>query len=164
MKEETNLDIEVSKLLAIDTDWPNRTMNFYFECALRHGYPDLGAPLPRREVTKLKWFRVSELPDDMYSPHKRFLTNVLPEIPRLPGVNWIPNQQRPKWWHRFSKAEKIRWQIWNWAGDPKLALSSLVDEARRILDCEVVSLFVVQQPIQIMSPDFNLPADIEGTL
>ena len=164
MKEETGLDIEVVKLLAIDTDWRNRTMNFFFECALRHGYPDLAAPLPNPEVTKLNWFRISELPHNVYLPHKTFLKDVLPGIPRLPGVSWTTNQQRPRWWDRLSRAEEIRQQLLNSTGDPKLPLATLVGEARDILSCEVVSLFVTEPPVQIVSPDFNLPTDIEGSL
>jgi 8-oxo-dGTP pyrophosphatase MutT (NUDIX family) len=164
VREEIGLDVEIVKLLAIDTDWRHRTMDFYYECALRRGYPDLAAPLTNPEVTKLNWFRISELPDNTYLPHKRFLTEVLPGIPRLPGVSWTANQQRPKWWNRLFRAEEIRQQLLNSTGDPKLLLSSLVDEARCILNCEVVGLFVTEPPVQIVSPDCNLPADIEGSL
>lgn len=164
VREETGLDVEVVKLLAIDTDWHTRTMDFYYACALRHGYPDLAAPLPNPEVTKLNWFRISELADNMDSRHKRFLMEVLPGIPRLPGVSWTANQQRPKWWNRLCRAEEIRQQLLNSTAGPKLLLSSLVDEARSILNCEVVGLFMTEPPVQIVSPDCNLPADIEGSL
>jgi len=164
LREETGLDVEVVKLLAIDTDWHTRTMDFYYECALRHGYPDMAAPLPNPEVTKLNWFRISRLPDNMDPRHKRFLMEVLPGVPRLPGVSWTANQQRPKWWNRLYRAEAIRRRLLNSTESPKLLLSSLVDEARCILNCEVVGLFMTEPPVHMVSPDCNLPADIEGSL
>ena len=164
IKEETRLDIEVVKLLAIDTDLDAGTMDFYFECALCHGYPDLDAALPTSEVTKLRWFRISGLPGDVWLSHRRFLADVLPRIPRVPGVSWIVEQRPPPWWDRLAKAQSHRRQLLCLAAAPGGILTALVEAARGVLTCESMGLFVTKPPIQIVSPDFSLPADIKGNL
>lgn len=89
VKEETNLDIAIRKLLAIDIDWHKSTMDFYFECSL----PDesalaLGVTLSP-ELERLAWFNVSQLPKDMFSQHRRFLTETLPHVEQLPAVPFV---------------------------------------------------------------------------
>jgi 8-oxo-dGTP pyrophosphatase MutT (NUDIX family) len=162
VREETNLDIEVVKLLAIDTDWPHRTTDFFFECVLRHG-PDLEKFVPSPEIARVDWFRISELPENMYAPHRRFLTQVLTNIPQLPGASWTANQERPKWWDRLSRAEQLRQRLSNSTENPMDLLYTLVEGAQDILSSEVVGLFVTEPPIRTVSSEF-LPADIGGHL
>ncbi|MCB2178433.1 NUDIX domain-containing protein [bacterium] len=162
--EETGLDIEVAKLLSIDTDWNNGTMDFYFECSLKHGYPKGGVRLKNPEISKIQWFKISELPDNMLTRHKRFLMDVLPSIPKLPGVSWTANQRPPLWWDKFHRAESIKKHILNSSSSSEERLAVLVDKAREILDCELVSLFVATPPIEVISLETRLPKKVEGSL
>ena len=164
VKEETGLDIEVVKLLGIDTDWGAGTMDFYFDCALCEGYPDLEASLPSPEVDKLEWHHISNLPDDMSHQHRKWLTDVLTGLPGLPGVSWTAHQEPPDWWNRFHSVQHMRRLLMRSTGEPLDTLGALVRGARAILRCEVVSVFVAEPPVPLVSPALGLPSDPPGSL
>jgi 8-oxo-dGTP pyrophosphatase MutT (NUDIX family) len=87
IKEEAGLDVEVVRLIAVDTDWRLRTMDFYFECALPGGQAWSEGCLTA-EVSVLRWFPLSDLPEDMFPQHRHFLRSVWPQLESLPAVPW----------------------------------------------------------------------------
>ena len=164
VKEETGLDIEVVKLLGIDTDWGAGTMDFYFECALCKGPPDLKTSLLSPEVEKLEWHHISKLPDNMSHQHRKWLTDVLTGLPGLPGVSWTAHQEPPDWWDRFHSVQHMRRLLMRSTGEPLDTLGALVRGAKDVLSCEVVSVFVAEPPVAVVSPDLGLPSDAPGSL
>ena len=88
VKEETDLDIDINRLIAVDTDWGRRTIDFFFECSLREHCCNFKNQKLNPEIRELRWFHLSNLPDDLFPQHRRFLTIVWPAAETLPTVPW----------------------------------------------------------------------------
>lgn len=88
VKEETDLDIEITRLIAVDTDWGRRTIDFFFECSLTTHWSDVQKRKLNPEISELRWFHLSNLPENLFPQHKRFLTKIWPAAATLPTVPW----------------------------------------------------------------------------
>ena len=82
----------------------------------------------------------------------------------MPGISWTANQRPPSWWSRYKRAQEIKNQVLNKSLSPKNALGTLAEEARKIMDCEIVSIFSVEPPLEFISVDIALSEPLQGSL
>ncbi len=150
-------------MLAIDNDWTDKTLDFYFDCALVDKF-DTSKLIENPEIDRVQWFKISALPEDMFRQHRNFLINVLPNIPELPGVSRTSNQNPPSWWNRYKIAETVRRELIFSQSNADEALLRVVKQAREILNCELIGLFITEPPIAIESREIDLPNSINGVL
>ena len=87
VKEETGMDVSADGIIGVATDWSTRTMDFYVKCSVL-GTVDFSNLRLGPEIRSLRWFSLSELPSDMFPPHRRFVTTGLASLNDADRVPW----------------------------------------------------------------------------
>lgn len=149
--EETGARINVVKLLGIDSDWKERKLDFFYECTIGSDSLNM-SPTVSREVNKLAWYPLTSLPADMEQRHKRYLNNVLPRLSRLPGTTWTADQSADPSWKRLERADDALWTLHNHKRPWAQFACLLAYELRLLLNCEIVSMFVLDAPLKVLRP------------
>jgi ADP-ribose pyrophosphatase YjhB (NUDIX family) len=164
VKEETGIDIEVKKLLSIDTDWNRRMMDYYFECEIKKEEPTIGPISISPEISKIQWYKISKLPSNMFPPHKNYLLNVFEKLSYVPGIYWTTNQTPPSEWNKFQKIASIKKNLRHSRRTIKKEIIGLINDTQQLLECDNVSLFISKPAIKIISNIDSIATDTNANL